>query len=631
MPAACAVERCVAAGLGTRASCPHPVLGDCAAETGCAGLLARIRRKAPVSGSSAALAPVLSLFVLLGLAAAGAAGGAQIPPRPEGLRFEPSSFAPPDPAVTRFELANGLPVYVVPDRSLPLVDVVLALPVGDLDERPAEAGLASMTAAMLRRGGAGGLDPDRLDDEIDALGARIQTVGASARSVIALDCGSEALGRGLELLASIVLEPRFDAERLAQAKRNLADSLAAQDDDPRRLLEREWLRLVHGDSAPRGRRLTPEAVAAFTSERLADFHRRRYGPEGAVIAVSGDVDSEAVVARLDVLFGDWTAPDKGDRPVADTSAGGLEADEVGEGQAADSAAAAAAASPGWWIIDRSGAQAAIAIGHRGAVFDSWDHRDRWALLLLTEILDGPGAVSRLRSRLQLGDGLVYRVLTTFDIDPLRSGWGPEHAGEFRVFLETAPESAAEAAGAVLRELRRLHRDAVPAGELETAKQSVLARFPLLFDRAEAIAGLYAEDELLGRPHEYWDSLPAASECRGRGRRPSRGAALSLTRVEWFFWWSGIGMPYGVGEVSMNCGECWGRRGVSGSFSRSKAAATSRPRYPGRTRTTRTRTLCDRVRGAAGRRRYRGRDPLPRSPTRFRSRHGVGGAAFPGAS
>ena len=435
----------------------------------------------------------------------------------------------------RFELANGLPVYVVPDRSLPLVDVVLAVPVGDLDERPEEAGLASMTAAMLLRGGAGELDPDRLDDEIDALGARIQTVGASARSVIALDCGSEALDRGLELLAAIVLEPRFDAERVAQAKANLEVGLAAQDDDPRGLLEREWLRLVHGGSTQRGRLLTLEMVAAFTPERLADFHRRRYGPEGAVIAVSGDVDAEAVVARLNELFGDWRDP----LPVAaeaSVSAGGqagpLPADAAAPGTAS-------AASPGWWIIDRPGAQVAIALGHRGAAFDSWDNRDRWALLLLTEILDGPGAVSRLRSRLQLGEGLVYRVLTTFDIDPLRSGWGPEHAGELRVFLETAPESVAEAAGAVLQELRRLQRNAVPAGELETAKQSVLARFPLLFDRAEAIAGLYAEDELLGRPHEYWaryrdrlGAVTAADIRRAAERFLDPGGVVLLVVGDW---------------------------------------------------------------------------------------------------
>ena len=438
------------------------------------------------------------LFVALGLVAA--AASPQIPPHPEALRFPESPFAPPDPAGMRFELANGMPVYVVPDRGLPLVDVVLALPVGDLHEQPGEAGMASMTAAMLRRGGTGELAPDRLDDEIDALGARIQTVGASARSVIALDCGSEALGRGLELLASIVIEPLLDAERLAQARGNLEVSLATQDDDPLRLLEREWLRLVHGDSAPRGRQLTPDAVAAFTPEALADFHRRHYGPRGAVFAVSGDVDAEAVVARLDELFGDWAPSDQGERR-ASGSGDGLETDAMDGSQGEEPAAAAA--RPGWWFVDRPGVQAAIAVGHRGAAFDSWDHRDRWALMLLTEILDGPGAVSRLRSRLQLGEGLTYRVLTYFDLDPVRGGWGVEQAGEFRVFLETAPESAAEAAGAVLQELRRLQRDPVPATELETAKRSLLARFPLLFERAEAVAGRYAEDELLDRPHEYW--------------------------------------------------------------------------------------------------------------------------------
>ena len=89
---------------------------------------------------------------------------------PRGLRFAPSRFEPPPVDGLRFELRNGLPVYVVPDRSLPLVDVVLALPVGDRDEGSGEDGIASMTAAMVRRGGAGGLGPEELDDEIDALG-----------------------------------------------------------------------------------------------------------------------------------------------------------------------------------------------------------------------------------------------------------------------------------------------------------------------------------------------------------------------------------------------------------------------------------------------------------------------------
>ncbi len=434
-----------------------------------------------------------------------------IPERPEELRFAPSTFEPPPVDGLRFELRNGLPVHVVPDRSLPLVDVVVALPVGDRNEGRGEDGLASMTAAMARRGGAGDLGPEQLDDAIDALGARIQASSSWGRTVLVLDTGSEALDRGLELLASILFEPRFDGGRLEQAKENLRVSLLAEADDPRAVLDREWLRLVHGPDSKRSRRLTGASVAAFERGVLARFHRRHWRPEGAVIAVSGDIDAGQLVARLDELFGGWKAAVSESAGAAD--AAGKDAGQVGRpdgGSPGDEESEAspdvAAATPGWTTIDRDGPQAAIAIGHRGAVFDTWDDPDRWALMLLTEILDGHGAVSRLRSRLQLEEGLTYRVLTWFDLDVVRAASvsaGRQGGGEFRVFLETAPESAATAAAAVLEELRRLRQEHVPETEITTARQSLLARLPLLFDRAETIAGRYAEDELLGRPHEYW--------------------------------------------------------------------------------------------------------------------------------
>ncbi len=430
-----------------------------------------------------------------------------IPERPEELRFAPSTFEPSPVDGLRFELRNGLSVYVVPDCGLPLVDVVVALPVGDRNEGRGEDGLASMTAAMARRGGAGDLGPEQLDDAIDALGARIQASSSWSRTVLVLDTGSEALDRGLELLAAILFEPRFDEARLEQAKENLRVSLLAEADDPRAVLDREWLRLVHGPDSKRSRRLTEASVAAFERGVLARFHRRHWRPERAVVAVSGDVEPEALVARLDDLFGGWEAAVT---EAAVSEVVGEEAGQVGGGSSGDeesgTSSNVAAASPGWWTFHREGAQAAIAIGHRGAVFDTWDDPDRWALMLLTEVLDGPGAVSRLRARLQLEDGLTYRVLTWFDLDVDPAASVPANSqggGEFRVFLETAPESAATAAAAVLEELRRLRREEAPENEIATARQSLLARLPLLFDRAETIAGRYAEDELLGRPHEYW--------------------------------------------------------------------------------------------------------------------------------
>ena len=449
-----------------------------------------------------------------------------IPERPEDLRFPPSVFEPPPVSGLRFELGNGLPVYVVPDRSLPLVDVVLALPVGDRNEGPGEDGLASMTAAMARRGGAGEFGPEELDDEIDALGARIEASSSWERTVLVLDSGSESVDRGLELLASVLFEPRFDGARLAQAKENLRVSLLAETDDPRAVLEREWLRLVHGPGSPRSRRLTEASVAAFDRDALARFHRRHWSSQGAVIAASGDVDPEALVARLDELFGGWAPPP-------------AEAERGSEGPAAR---VARRVRRGRGVSRRRRVRRRFA----GLVDDRSTRpasggrvRPPWRDLRLLgrprplgpDAADrdpgrpGRGVPAALAAAARGGAHLPRPDLLRSRRRRRRGGFRAQSRhGGVRVFLETAPEAAVAAAAVVLEELRRLLRDEVPENEIATARQSLLARLPLLFDRAEAIAGRYAEDELLGRPHEYWavyrERLLAvtAADVRGAARR-----------------------------------------------------------------------------------------------------------------
>ena len=42
-------------------------------------------------------------------------------------------------------------------------------------------------------------------------------------------------------------------------------------------------------------------------------------------------------------------------------------------------------------------------------------------------------------------------------------------------------------------------------ELAFSQKALLDVFPLLFDTAAEIAGRFAEDEYLGRPHAYWQT------------------------------------------------------------------------------------------------------------------------------
>lgn len=63
-------------------------------------------------------------------AQASAAASGAIPDRPEKLVFQPLAYEPPDPAQYRVALQSGPVAYVVPDRELPLVNLVIYVRTG---------------------------------------------------------------------------------------------------------------------------------------------------------------------------------------------------------------------------------------------------------------------------------------------------------------------------------------------------------------------------------------------------------------------------------------------------------------------------------------------------------------------
>src|SRR6185436_4369106 len=171
---------------------------------------------------------------------------APVPPRPEDLRFPTRVVAIPDPAGMRHVLKNGIPVFVAEDHSLPLVQVHLAVAAGDFQDPPDRIGLAGLTGALLRRGGAGQWDAGAFDARADLLAAELDSIGASTRSGVSLDCGSRVLAEALPLFAAMVRAPRFEAARFERARANLRESLARREDDPLDVLDREWGWLLLG-------------------------------------------------------------------------------------------------------------------------------------------------------------------------------------------------------------------------------------------------------------------------------------------------------------------------------------------------------------------------------------------------
>ena len=73
------------------------------------------------------------------------------------------------PAIESWRTANGVPVYFIPARELPMVDAQILFNAGSIrdGERP---GLAKLTNALLEEG-AGDWSADEIADRLDRVGA----------------------------------------------------------------------------------------------------------------------------------------------------------------------------------------------------------------------------------------------------------------------------------------------------------------------------------------------------------------------------------------------------------------------------------------------------------------------------
>lgn len=223
-------------------------------------------------------------------------------PDPSELEPPPLEFDTPEPR--RVVLGNGLVVHLAEDRSLPLVSgVAYTLAPGLYD--PADlAGLASLTATMLREGGAGGRTPAEVDLALERLAASIEAGSSDALASVSFSALSDTLDEVMPIWRDVLVAPEFDPQRLEVQRQRRIESIRRIADDPVQLAVREFQRRV-AEGHPAGLVPTEATIAAIERDDLVAFHDAYYGPATTVLAVAGDFDADAMIDRLEALFGGW--------------------------------------------------------------------------------------------------------------------------------------------------------------------------------------------------------------------------------------------------------------------------------------------------------------------------------------
>lgn len=373
------------------------------------------------------------------------------------------------PPIQKRALANGLPVWIVQMAKVPVVQVNLIVRAGAATDPSGKHGLASFTAAMLDEG-AGTRDALELADAIEYLGINISTGSSWDASTVGLFTPVSKLDEALPLMADVALRPAFPEAEVERLRTERLTTLLQQRDNAAALASQGFGRLVYGPRHRYGTGAIGNATSngEMNAAEMRAFHSQYYQPGNAHLLVVGDVTPDAVLPKLEKVFGGWK--DAGPAPTSQAV-----------GQAAQHAARQI------YLIDRPGApQTVIRIGWIGVARNTPDFH---VLQVMNTVLGG-SFTSRLNQNLRERNGYSYGASSSFD---MRADAGP-----FSAQSAVQTDKTAEALREFFNELDAIRRP-VPTDELERARNYLALGFPSGFETTGSMAARLGELIVYGLP------------------------------------------------------------------------------------------------------------------------------------
>ena len=232
-----------------------------------------------------------------------------------------------------------------------------------------------------------------------------------------------------------------------------------------------------------------ESVGRVDRGGLLEFYERYYRPNRAILAVVGDVSHEEIIGLLGKFLRSWARRDSPPEPPP----------------------APAPGAAGFIRANKDLTQANILIGHDGV---PRGHPDYYAIQVMNYILGGGGFSSRLMDSIRNERGLAYSVYSVFDVD--------KYAGSFQLAMQTKNESAGEAIGVAMEEMRKIREQGVTQEELQAAKDYLTGSFPLRLDTNRRVGAFLTQIEYFGLGLDYMERY--ADLIRGVGREEVLRAA-----------------------------------------------------------------------------------------------------------
>lgn len=262
--------------------------------------------------------------------------------------------------------------------------------------------------------------------------------------------------RAVDLLTDLVFHSVYPQHEIDREVEVICDEIDSYKDTPSELIFDEFESMLFSGN-PLGRDILGD-TDRLRSYTTADAHRFTdcyYRPDNAVFYVRGDLDFNRVVRTLERFLpatpSDLPLPAK---PISPTLR--REAEER--------------------VVEKHTHQAHVLIGTQ--TYGGSDER-RFGLMLLNNMLGGPGMNSRLNMSLREHSGLVYSVDASLTTYPDAGTWG--------VYFGCDAHDVARCRRLVNKELRRFIDDLLSPAQLAAAKKQLCGQIGIACDNAENYA------------------------------------------------------------------------------------------------------------------------------------------------
>ncbi len=385
-------------------------------------------------------------------------------PHPKELEYSDLKVQTPD--YTRIELSNGMKGFFIKDREIPVVNVSVMLKTFYPGKE--KMGRNEMARWVMRNGGSENWPPDKLNDELEFLAARIEFYGGALSTTASLNCLKKDLPRVLEIYADLLMNPAFPEEKIDMKRKTMLEELRRKNDQPRNIARREYRKILYGGH-PYGWEEKESTLNSITREDLVEFHQAYFHPGNTIIGISGDVTEPEIRKIMEENFSGWEK-----KEVETEKVPPVEVEEEG----------------GIYYARKSDMnQAYIMMGHLGI---KADNPDRCAMNIMNYILGGGSFASWITEEVRVKRGLAYSAGSYCNA-------GAFARGHFAAYAQTKAEEFARSIQLIEEQIKRMQNEGPTEKEFDKAVDSYLNSHVFDYESKEAIIRRLMRLEMEGRP------------------------------------------------------------------------------------------------------------------------------------